>query len=193
MACLQIYQKLLLLVTFPRVHSNSKEVSYLPWQNTYPNLKTTCNIKLKIFLRTKLIENLLLTKYLISVTTPLICSFDGQQVFRPTSHRYLGYAVIMKINIVFHFTETFTMQISPYICLLHSYVTKLPRKSPSQKNMHSLKNFLSQKFQWSLTCFTTPKYLGYLWIYCILYARCMLMLIIVLTLAMSILDLVVFT
>ena len=28
------------------IHSNSKEVSYLPWQNTYPNLKTTCHIKL---------------------------------------------------------------------------------------------------------------------------------------------------
>ena len=72
MACLQIYQKLLLLVTFPRVHSNSKDVSYLPWQNTYPNLKTTCHIKLKFFLWTKLLENLLLAKYLISVTTPLI-------------------------------------------------------------------------------------------------------------------------
>ena len=70
MACLQIYRKLLLLVTFLRVHSNSKEVSYLPWQNTYPNLKTTCHIKLKFFLWTKLIENLLLAKYLISVTAP---------------------------------------------------------------------------------------------------------------------------
>ena len=45
-ACLQIYQELLSLMTFLRVHSNSKEVSYLPWQNTYPNLKTTCHIKL---------------------------------------------------------------------------------------------------------------------------------------------------
>ena len=45
-ACLQIYRELLSLMTFLRVHSNSKEVSYLPWQNTYPNLKTTCHIKL---------------------------------------------------------------------------------------------------------------------------------------------------
>ena len=29
MACLQIYQELLSLATFLRVHSNSKEVSYL--------------------------------------------------------------------------------------------------------------------------------------------------------------------
>ena len=41
MTCLQIYQKLLSLATFLRVHSILKEVSYLSWQNTYPNLKTT--------------------------------------------------------------------------------------------------------------------------------------------------------
>ena len=72
MACLQIYRELLSLTTFLRVHSNSKEVSYLSWQNTYPNLKTTGQTKLKFFLWTKLLENLLLTKYLISVAVPLI-------------------------------------------------------------------------------------------------------------------------
>ena len=59
------------LPTFIRVYSNSKEVSYLSWQNTYPNLKYTCHIKLTFFLWTKLLENLLLAKYLISVTAPL--------------------------------------------------------------------------------------------------------------------------
>ena len=44
----------------------------ISWQNTYPNLKTICYIKLKLFLWTKLMENLLLAKYLISVTAPLI-------------------------------------------------------------------------------------------------------------------------
>ena len=44
------------------------------WQNTYPNLKTTCHIKLKLFLWTKLLENLLLAKYLISVAAPLTSS-----------------------------------------------------------------------------------------------------------------------
>ena len=68
MACLQIYRELLTLL---RVHSNSKEVFYLSWQNTYPNLKTTCHIKLKFFLWTKLLENLLLAKYLISAAAPL--------------------------------------------------------------------------------------------------------------------------
>ena len=62
-----LFTNLLSLATFLRVHSNSEEVSYLSWQNTYPNLKTTCHIKLKFFLWTKLLENLLLTKYLISV------------------------------------------------------------------------------------------------------------------------------
>ena len=71
MACLQIYGELLLIATFLWVHSNSKEVSYLTWQNTYPNLKTFGHIKLKLFLWTKLLENLLFTKYFISVTAPL--------------------------------------------------------------------------------------------------------------------------
>ena len=62
----KFYRELLSLATFLRVHSNWKEVSYLSWQNTYPNLKTTCHIKLKFFLWTKLLENLLLAKYLIS-------------------------------------------------------------------------------------------------------------------------------
>ena len=66
--CLQIYQELLLLMTFLRVHSNSKEVSYFSWQNTYPNLKTTRHIKLKKILWSKLLENLLLAK---SVAVPL--------------------------------------------------------------------------------------------------------------------------
>ena len=71
MACSQIYGELLSLTTFLRVHSNSKEVSYLSWQNTYPDLKTTCHIKLKFFLSTKLLENLLLAKYLIPAIAPL--------------------------------------------------------------------------------------------------------------------------
>ena len=67
LAALQIYRELLVLVTFLRIRSNSKEVSYLSWQNTHPNLKITCHMKLKFFLWTKLLENLLLGKYLISV------------------------------------------------------------------------------------------------------------------------------
>ena len=70
-ACLQIYGKLLSLATFFQVHSNSKEVSYLSWQNKYPNLTTTRHIKLKSFLWTRLLENLLFTEYLISVAVTL--------------------------------------------------------------------------------------------------------------------------
>ena len=61
--------------------SNSKEVSYLSGQNMYPNLKTTSHIKLKCFLWTKLLENLLLVlllfiarEYLISVAEALMIS-----------------------------------------------------------------------------------------------------------------------
>ena len=71
MACLQIYRELLSLTTFLRIHSNSKEVSYLSRQNAYPDLKITCHIRLKFFLWTKLQENLLLAKNLISATAPL--------------------------------------------------------------------------------------------------------------------------
>ena len=45
---------------------------YLSWQNMYPNIKTTCHIKLKFFLWTKLPENLLFAKYLISVAESMI-------------------------------------------------------------------------------------------------------------------------
>ena len=71
MACWQIYQELLSLATFLQVHSNSKEVPYFSWQNIYPNLKTTCHFKLKFCLCTKLLQNVLIAKYLISVTAPL--------------------------------------------------------------------------------------------------------------------------
>ena len=47
-----------------RVHSDSKETSYLSWQNAYSNLKT-------IFLKTIFLKNVLLVKYLISVAAPL--------------------------------------------------------------------------------------------------------------------------
>ena len=50
MAYLQIYREQLSLATVLRVHSNSKEVSYLHRQNQHPDLKTTCPIQQKIFL-----------------------------------------------------------------------------------------------------------------------------------------------
>ena len=51
-----------------------KRGSYFSWKNTDPNLKTTCQIKLKFLLWSKLHENLLLAKYLISDAVPLIDS-----------------------------------------------------------------------------------------------------------------------
>ena len=55
------------LAPYLRVHSNSEGVSYLSWQNTHRNLKTSGHIKLKFFLWTEHLENLLLAKYFISV------------------------------------------------------------------------------------------------------------------------------
>ena len=75
MACLQNLPRIIVAATFLRVHSNYKDVSYLSWPNTYPNLKTTCHIKLKLYLWTKLLENLLHAKYLISVAAPLMCRY----------------------------------------------------------------------------------------------------------------------
>ena len=73
MACLQIYRELLLLATFLRVHSNSKEVSYFSWQNRYPNSKTACHVKLNFSCElNSVLESLLLAKYLISVAATLI-------------------------------------------------------------------------------------------------------------------------
>ena len=63
MAWLQIYRKLLSFATFLR--------GILP-QNKYPNLKTTCHIKLNFFLWIKRLDNFLRAKYLISVAVPLI-------------------------------------------------------------------------------------------------------------------------
>ena len=70
MTCLQVYLESLPLSAVLRVHANSKVVSYLSW-HMYPNLKTTRHIKVKFFLQTKLLENLLLAKYLKSVNAPL--------------------------------------------------------------------------------------------------------------------------
>ena len=53
------------VATFRQIHSNSKEISYLLWQNKHFNLKTTCYIKPQFFLWSKLFENSLFTKYLI--------------------------------------------------------------------------------------------------------------------------------
>ena len=74
MACFQIYRELLSFATFLQVHSRSKKVSFLYWQNRYLNLKTTCHIKLIFFLWTKLLESLLLAKYLMSVPATLTCA-----------------------------------------------------------------------------------------------------------------------
>ena len=63
----------------------------------YPNLKTTCHIKLKFFLWTKLIEKLLLAKYVISITPPLndIVIIKLRYSIKPKHGRYVkGYGFL---------------------------------------------------------------------------------------------------
>ena len=72
MTCLQIYCEQSSLKTFLQVHSISKEVSYLPWQNKSPNLKTTCHIKQTFFLWIRHLENLLFTNHSRSLSAVLV-------------------------------------------------------------------------------------------------------------------------
>ena len=58
-------------VNFLRLHSNSKAVFILPLRNKYSNLKTTCHIKPQFLLCTKILVDLLLAEYLISVAVAL--------------------------------------------------------------------------------------------------------------------------
>ena len=76
--CSQNYGELL-LVTFRRVQTQTQEVFYLHWRNTYSNLKAIFHINPKIFLSTKILQNFLLAKYLLSVAVSLIrilCIFN---------------------------------------------------------------------------------------------------------------------
>ena len=75
-AFLQIYRELLFVLSLIWVHSNSHKVSYLSWQNKYPNLKTTSHIQLNLLFWTKLLENLHLEKYLISAAATLITNMS---------------------------------------------------------------------------------------------------------------------
>ena len=68
MACLRNCREKLSLATFDRIQTNSKETSFLSLQNKYPNLKNNFHVQPIFFLQTKLFENLLLEKYLLSVT-----------------------------------------------------------------------------------------------------------------------------
>ena len=129
------------LATFLRVHSNSKEVSYLSWQNTYPNLKTTCHIKLKFFLWTKLIENLLLPKYLISVTAHLMKIAEISSVFKKLDNASIdNYRPISTLS---NFTKLFESilfkQLSRYIQNRFSnHLTGFRKNSNTQNSLLSM-------------------------------------------------------
>ena len=72
MTCLKNLLKIIVARNYsPSSFKLKKEVPHLSWQNKYPNLKTTCHIKLKFLLRTKILENILIAKYLISIPDAL--------------------------------------------------------------------------------------------------------------------------
>ena len=62
--------RIIVLTTFLRVHLNSKEVSFLSWQNV-SYIENYFSYQVRFFLWTKLLKTLLLAKYLISVAAPL--------------------------------------------------------------------------------------------------------------------------
>ena len=107
-------------MTSLRVHSNSKVVSYLSWENTYPNLKITCHVKLKIFSWTKLLENFPLAKYIISVTAPL--RFNGGE----PKHLYYWHPKTQ--SNVFHFLDIYFISPNTTLEYLNHKFTKLKRK-----------------------------------------------------------------
>ena len=67
---------------------------------------------------------------------------------------YVYYGMIMKK--IFLFFISLRLSLCKYLLISNyytHYVTDLSRKAPSQKNTDSLKNFLSQEFQWCLASF----------------------------------------
>ena len=134
MACLQNLPRIIAAGEFSPSSSNSKEVSYLSWQNTTPNLKTTCHIKLKFFLWTKLLEYLLLAKYLISVAAPLGVArqntFAGKVMwpFQTVIYRfYLSKYTIMYLSDWYHvFVKSFPQR-TPVICVRANDLNFKPR------------------------------------------------------------------
>ena len=77
------FPRFIVVRDFSRSSFYSNEVSYLPWQNSYPNLKTACHIKQTFFLWVKILEKWLLEKYLLSVTA--ILNIKMENVFKKVS------------------------------------------------------------------------------------------------------------
>ena len=134
MACLQICRELLSLATFLRVHSNLEEVSYLSSQNTYPNLKTASHIKLKFFLWTKLHENLLLARYLISVAAPLRFLNKNSQSQQILAKKLTHSTIQVRSKNLTDFTNLNSLDIENNMLLqLHHFLT--PKNYTLQENV----------------------------------------------------------
>ena len=82
------------------------KVSYLPWQNICSNIKTTGQIRSNFFLWTKLLQNLLLAKYLIYVAATLKnLNTQKDEVFKSAIHSKKKTEVFFNVR---HFNQIVT-------------------------------------------------------------------------------------
>ena len=95
-----LFTNLLRIIVACDFWPTSEELSYLSWQNTCFNLSSTCHIKLKFFLWTKLLQNLLLAKYLLSVAALL---------------KTKSFFIFLFENFSFHFISSFSSRSSWFV------------------------------------------------------------------------------
>ena len=93
---LQNYWEWFPLVNFNGVHSISKEVPYLPWQNKYSTLKSACHVKPNGILSIKLPENQLFVKYLIFVYA---CNFNFRYAIFQYPSQEVFYSFVLLFNL----------------------------------------------------------------------------------------------
>ena len=128
MACLQIYREVLPLAIFLPSSFRLKRgilpllTKYLSYSEEMHILKTTCHIKLRFFLWTKLLEKLLLVKYLIFVAANLILL--KKRHFSTFQNKSSETSRIQIAEKLFHFfflcnqVKTFLLSICPWIIIL---------------------------------------------------------------------------
>ena len=99
-------------------------MSYLPWKNKYPNVKTTCYINPKFSLRTKLPKSLLPPKYVMSVAAALSENHSNNLWISPSQDEILnGFPEIKSawIMLILHH-KTFSTEVHRCLRLIHSVI-----------------------------------------------------------------------
>ena len=107
-----MFTKLLRIVVAHQFYSILREVSSLPLQTKYSNLKTICHIKPNYFLWAKLPEKVLLAKYVTPVAAILRILLHAGILYRMRyccivvfHHLTIRYKMPFKILLYFFFTE----------------------------------------------------------------------------------------